>query len=101
MLCELCADFVFFGIVIHGFNDPSKVLSNARKMLKATWKLINLDWKKEPMEMGPPLRICFSEDEAIRRIKLAGFMIRTVENLGPYHYLIVAVLWLSAISNCA
>jgi hypothetical protein len=91
IFCELCADFVFFGIVMHDFNDPSKVLLNAITMLKTTGKLIDLDWKKELMGMGPPLRIRFSEDEAIHRNRLAGFSIKAVEELA-YHYLIVAAL---------
>ena len=32
--CEGCADIVFFGISLHDFEEPEKVLDNAWRMLK-------------------------------------------------------------------
>jgi len=43
VLCEECADIVFFGIALHDFKDPAKVLKNAKIMLKATGRLVNVD----------------------------------------------------------
>ena len=88
--CEACADFVFFGIVLHDFRDPSQVLVNARRMLKHGGHLVNLDWKKEPMEYGPPLHKRFSEDKAGQLIEQAGFSIETVRDSERYYYLIIA-----------
>lgn len=90
VLCEACADIIFFGIVLHDFKDTARVLINAKKMLKSTGRLINLDWKKEPMDLGPPLEIRFSEKEAARIIESAGFRVEAVKEAGPYHYLIAA-----------
>jgi ubiquinone/menaquinone biosynthesis C-methylase UbiE len=90
VFCEGCADVVFFGIVLHDFDDPSKVLVNARKMLKRNGLLVNLDWKKEPMDVGPPLRIRFSEETAVRLIEAAGFKIETVKEWKPYNYIVIA-----------
>jgi ubiquinone/menaquinone biosynthesis C-methylase UbiE len=90
ILCDGCADIVFFGIVLHDFESVTKVLSNAKKMLKHDGRLIDLDWKKKPMEMGPPLHIRFSEEEAAGLIKEAGFKIETVKTNEPYHYVIIA-----------
>jgi len=90
VLCEACADIVFFGIVLHDFKDPVKVLMNAKRMVKGTGRIVDLDWKKEPMELGPPLEIRFSEDEAIGLIESVGLKISAVKDSGPFHYLIVA-----------
>jgi ubiquinone/menaquinone biosynthesis C-methylase UbiE len=90
VLCEECADIVFFGIVLHDFEDPAKVLENGKVMLKATGRLVNVDWKKTPMEIGPPLQIRFSEEEATRLIEAAGLKIETIRESGPYHYMIIA-----------
>lgn len=90
IMCETCADIVFFSLVLHDFKDPSKVLKNAKRMLKRTGRLVNLDWKKEPMELGPPLRIRFSEEEARRLIEAASFKIENIKETGPYHYIIIA-----------
>jgi len=90
VLCKACADIVFFGIVLHDFTDVARVLSNAKRMLKSTGRLVDLDWKKEPMKFGPPLQIRFSEEKAVSLIEAAGFKINSVKDAGTYHYLIVA-----------
>ena len=90
ILCDSCADIVFFGIVLHDFEDPSKVLSNAKKMLKPTGRLVDLDWKKEPMQVGPPLQIRFDEKKASGLLESAGFNIGEIKREGLYHYMIVA-----------
>jgi ubiquinone/menaquinone biosynthesis C-methylase UbiE len=90
VLCDSCADVVFFGIVLHDFEDPSKVLSNAKKMLKPTGRLVDLDWKKEPMQLGPPLQIRFDEKKASGLIESAGFKIDEIKKEGIYHYIIMA-----------
>jgi ubiquinone/menaquinone biosynthesis C-methylase UbiE len=45
--CEGCADFVFFGINLHDFDDPAQVIQNAKKMLRPSGLLVDLDWKAE------------------------------------------------------
>ncbi len=90
VFCEECADIVFFGIVLHDFNEPVKVLMNAKRMLKPTGRLVNLDWKKEPMELGPPEQIRFSEKEATNLIENIGFKVEAVKDVGSYHYIITA-----------
>lgn len=90
IVCEGCADFVFFGIVLHDFGDPFRVLTNARRTLKPTGCLVDVDWKKEKMELGPPTVVRFSEQEAVSLIKKAGFSIDSVKKSGHYHYIITA-----------
>lgn len=90
LFCEACGDFVFFGIVLHDFRDPLKVLQNSKRMLKPAGKLVNLDWKKEQMENGPPFEKRFSEERAAELIRSAGFRIESVTDSGPWHYLIIA-----------
>jgi len=90
IVCKQCADIVFIGMALHDFGDSSKVLENARIMVKPTGRLANLDWKKEPMKLGPPLRIRFSVETALSLIEGAGFTVETVTDGGPYHYLVIA-----------
>jgi ubiquinone/menaquinone biosynthesis C-methylase UbiE len=90
LVCEGCADFIFFGIVLHDFRDPDKVLLNARQMLKPGGCLINLDWKKEPMRLGPPLEKRFDIGTAAAMLKKAGFGVEKSENWGLYNYLMTA-----------
>jgi ubiquinone/menaquinone biosynthesis C-methylase UbiE len=88
--CLGAADIVFFGIVLHDFRDPPSVLANAREMLKPTGWLVNLDWKKEHFEIGPPFEKRFDEEKAAALITAAGFSIASVKDSGPHHYIIIA-----------
>lgn len=89
-LCELCADIVFFGIVLHDFHNANMVVKNARRMLKPDGCLVDLDWKKISMPFGPPESIRFDEATASRLIESAGFKISSVAESGNYHYVILA-----------
>ena len=90
LVCDGCADFIFFGIVLHDFREPDQVLLNAHQMLKTGGRLINLDWKKEPMKLGPPLEKRFDIGTASALLQKAGFSVEKSENCGPYNYLITA-----------
>ena len=92
ILCDACMDVVFFGIVLHDFENPSKVLTNAYYMLKKTGKLIDMDWKQEPMEFGPPFHIRFGEEKAKQLLEMSGFKVQLTKKSGLYHYVIVASL---------
>jgi ubiquinone/menaquinone biosynthesis C-methylase UbiE len=90
VLCESCADIVFFGMALHDFDDSAKVLQNAKKMLNSAGRLVNLDWKKITMPLGPPLQIRFSEEQSAQLIEAAGFEVVSISDVGPYHYMVVA-----------
>lgn len=90
LLCKECADIVFFGIDLHDFADAAQVLANARAIIKPSGKLVDLDWKKEPMEMGPPLEIRFDEAKATGLVEAAGFNVEDVTEYGPFHYMVTA-----------
>jgi ubiquinone/menaquinone biosynthesis C-methylase UbiE len=90
VLCEGCADIVFFGIDLHDFRDPIAVLKNAKRMLQANGRLVDLDWKDQPMDIGPPLSKRFSIEKAVNLINSAGFIIQEITDAGLYHYLIIA-----------
>jgi ubiquinone/menaquinone biosynthesis C-methylase UbiE len=92
VICEGCADMVFFGIDLHDFDDPEKVLRNAKIMLKPDGIMVDLDWKDQPMEFGPPLEKRFSLLKATTMIESVGFRIISTTDAGPYHYLVIAGL---------
>jgi ubiquinone/menaquinone biosynthesis C-methylase UbiE len=90
VFCEGCADVVFYSIVLHDFHDPAKVLLNAKRMLKSSGRLADLDWKKKRMPFGSPVHIRFNEEKASTLIEAANFKIESITDIGPYHYTIVA-----------
>ena len=90
VLCQACADIIFFGIVLHDFDDPARALANARKMVKPGGQLVDLDWKKQRMASGPPFEKRFAEQQAGQLIEQAGFKIETTREVGTFHYMIIA-----------
>ncbi|MGO8807726.1 MAG: class I SAM-dependent methyltransferase [Candidatus Bathyarchaeia archaeon] len=90
VFCNGCADFVFFSMVLHDFADPARVLHNARKMIKPSGRLVDLDWKKEEMGFGPPFKIRFSEAYVSTLMHDAGFRVDSVRAAGNYHYIVAA-----------
>jgi ubiquinone/menaquinone biosynthesis C-methylase UbiE len=90
VFCRQCADIVFFGIDLHDFHDPLTVLKNAKEMLKPSGRVADLDWKDIPMDFGPPIEKRFPVEKAKNLIESAGFRILSVNDAGPYHYLIIA-----------
>jgi ubiquinone/menaquinone biosynthesis C-methylase UbiE len=92
VFCNQCADFVFYSMDLHDFNEPTKVLQNAKKMIKPSGRVIDLDWKKIDMPFGPPVSIRFSEEQASGLMRSAGFTETEVSDAGPYHYVITAKL---------
>jgi len=91
VLCGECADIVFLGIVLHDFESPDKVLANAYLMTRPGGRLVNLDWKKEALPLGPPEHIKFSPDRAADMIRRAGFRVIETRDSGQYHYVVTAV----------
>jgi len=91
VICQQCADIVLYGIVLHDFSEPLKALANARRMLKPDGKLVNLDWKKEPMDYGPSFEKRLSTKEAADIIQSAGFKIVSIDENELYHYIITAL----------
>jgi ubiquinone/menaquinone biosynthesis C-methylase UbiE len=90
VFCVGCADFVFYSMNLHDFNDPAKVLQNSKQMIKPTGRLVDLDWKKQEMPFGPPLRIRFSEEKVSGLLQDAGFKVEAIKEAGRYHYVITA-----------
>ena len=90
VFCDQCVDFIFYSMDLHDFNNPAKVLKNAKRMLKPKGQLVDLDWKKQQSPFGPPFSIRFSEEYAMGLIQSAGFTVVNVRDTGPNHYVIIA-----------
>lgn len=90
VFCKKCADFILYSMNLHDFDDPAKVLKNARQMIKPNGLLVDLDWKKIDIPCGPPLAIKFSEEYVAGLMSSAGFTATEKCDVGPYHYVVVA-----------
>jgi ubiquinone/menaquinone biosynthesis C-methylase UbiE len=92
VFCSAFIDIVFYSMDLHDFSYPSKVLQNAKQMLRPNGQLIDLDWKKMQMPFGPPERIRFSEQHVAELLVATGLRVVETKEAGPYHYVITAKL---------
>ncbi len=92
VFCKQCADFILYSMDLHDFDEPAKVLHNARQMIKPSGILVDLDWKKQEMTFGPPVTIRFSEKQASGLMESEGFKVVDVKDAGPHHYVVRAKL---------
>lgn len=83
---------IFFGTVMHDFQDPLKVLEHAREMLAPGGKVVNLDWKKVTTKMGPPLEIRLSEEDTAILMERSGLKVVETRNLSEDFYITIATL---------
>jgi len=90
VLCEKCADIIFFGLVVVHLQEPVKALVNAGKMLKTGGRAVVFDWKKKLTRQGPPMEQRLSEKQVTGFIEAAGMKPISVGETGPYHYVITA-----------
>ena len=90
VFCKGCVDIVFYSMDLHDFSNPSKVLANAREMVKPNGLVLDLDWKRIDMEFGPPKSIRFSEEYVQELMAKQGLEVKETLNVGPYHYMVIA-----------
>jgi ubiquinone/menaquinone biosynthesis C-methylase UbiE len=90
VFCKGCADVVFYSMDLHDFDDPGKVLHNAKEMLKPDGLVADLDWKKIDLPFGPPFEIKFSEKIVEEIMAFQGLQVQNARDVGPYHYVVTA-----------
>jgi ubiquinone/menaquinone biosynthesis C-methylase UbiE len=84
---------ITFGLivnVIHEIEDKLRFLQECKRIIKANGKLIIIEWKKESMEIGPPVDHRISEDEVRGLLKKGGFSIDKKIDFNDEFYGIIA-----------
>ncbi|MCL5423522.1 MAG: class I SAM-dependent methyltransferase [Candidatus Marsarchaeota archaeon] len=79
-------DFVF---AANSFHDvPVGYEKEINRVLKAGGNFIDLDWKKEKTEFGPPIKIRFSEEDVIQKMEKQNFkLIKKIDI--KTHYMLI------------
>lgn len=89
-LVDSSADFILMANVLHDFPSPVRLLADAARVLKPGGRFVNIDWKKERQEFGPPFGVRFSAERSLKMLSDAGLAIQSTPEIGPYHYCIIA-----------
>jgi len=86
-------DCVLFANILHDIDDKRAFLAEVRRILRKQSSLVvDVDWHKRDMDMGPPKEIRLTEAESRKLLNDSGFRIVHLINAGPHHYGFVATL---------
>jgi ubiquinone/menaquinone biosynthesis C-methylase UbiE len=66
--------FVFLSNVLHEVDGLEVFLTDVLRILKPAGRIAVLEWKKIPMDEGPPLEHRFSVEEVQAALERAGFV---------------------------
>jgi arsenite methyltransferase len=90
-LSERSVDTIFFCDVLHHIDDRPAYYQKLRKALRPGGRIVNIDFYKKPLPVGPPEAMKLSEEQVIGELKAAGFRLSKKFDLLPYQYFLVFV----------
>jgi ubiquinone/menaquinone biosynthesis C-methylase UbiE len=88
-LPEASVDTIFICDTLHHIANRAAYYPKLKKALTPGGRIVNIDFHKKPLPVGPPPGMKLSEEEVIAEFKAAGF--RLVKTFGflPYQYFLV------------
>lgn len=79
-------DMALFANVLHDVQDKGRFLAEVKRICTPGATVVDIDWKKVRMEMGPPFEIRLTEAESRKILNAAGLWVAESIDVGPYHY---------------
>ncbi len=89
-LADGIADAVLMQNIHHELHAEVEILKECRRLLKPGGKIAIVDWKKEPMDIGPPQEIRVSVKKIGSDLREAGFTQIQSLDLLAYHSFVLA-----------
>lgn len=83
-------DIIFMSTVLHELSEPLVFFQEVKRVLRNQGKVMIIEWKKESMEMGPPLQERLSVEQVASLLKDCGYAVQEVLDLGEAHYGVIA-----------
>ena len=83
-------DFVLMINLHHELDNPVKMLTDCKRVLKKGGKIAIVDWKKEEMEMGPPYEIRCEANSIKEHLVKSGFNHVQIHDDLKYYNLLIA-----------
>lgn len=82
-------DLILMANVFHELESPQELLQEVKRILRANGRIALIEWKKEEMEWGPPLKERLEPSEVERALKESGFTDIKILELEPAHYAVI------------
>jgi ubiquinone/menaquinone biosynthesis C-methylase UbiE len=88
-LPDKSVDTIFFCDVLHHINNRAAYLPKLLRALKPGGRVVNIDFYKKPLAIGPPVAMKLSEDQVIAEFTAAGLRLAKRLDLLPYQYFLI------------
>jgi predicted methyltransferase len=82
-------DMIFICDTLHHISERSTYFPLLAKALRPGGRLVNIDFYKKPLPLGPPLEMKIDKQEMIEEAKAAGFHVVQDFDFLPYQYFLV------------
>jgi ubiquinone/menaquinone biosynthesis C-methylase UbiE len=83
------ADVCLLAFILHEIKDPSNLISEAFRILKANGRLVIVEWKAELDKPGPPQGIRISNEQIVQLFSQNGLTLASYIDWSPNHYVAV------------
>jgi len=82
-------DVIFVCDTLHHIPDRATYYPLLVRALRPGGRLVNIDFHKKPLPLGPPLEMKIAKGDMIEEVKLAGFHLVKEFDFLPYQYFLV------------
>jgi ubiquinone/menaquinone biosynthesis C-methylase UbiE len=79
-------DLIFFCDVLHHIENRPAYYRKLNTALKPGGRIVNIDFYKKDLPVGPPVSMKLSEEQVIDEFKAAGFKLARKHDILPYQY---------------
>ena len=73
----------------HHVEDQAKYLALMKRMLKPGGQVVQIDFQKRELPIGPPLAMKIARDDLVKQMQSAGFALAAEHTFLPYQYFLV------------
>lgn len=82
-------DMVFICDTLHHIADRDRYYPLLGRALKPRGRLVDVDFHKRPLRIGPPVEMKIAESDVIREVEPAGFRLAKKYHFLKYQYILV------------
>jgi arsenite methyltransferase len=82
-------DLIFICDVLHHIEGRTAYLPKLTRALKPGGRVVNIDFFKKPLPVGPPVEMKLNEEEVAAEFKAAGLRQVAAEKFLPYQYFLI------------
>ena len=82
-------DVIFVCDTLHHIPDRATYYPLLVRALRPGGRLVNIDFDKKPLPLGPPLEMKIAKEDMIEEVKPAGFHVLKEFDFLPYQYFLI------------